>query len=163
MAAWGYFFDHQLDLFHQEASLALKLAPYDAMTLAEIGFAYTVSGQWNRGVALIGKGNTLNAEAAGGWYHSGMFYEHYRHNKFQDALAILRLHPSQDQVEQQQKYIALYAELGDLDKARVHWGNCVKLDPKWSMDRMKEILMLWNFPKDFSERYLQSFAKAGFK
>lgn len=163
VAAWGYFFDHQLDLFDKEASIALKLAPYDSLTLAEMGFAYTVSGQWDRGVALVSKGNSLNPEGVTGWYHSAMFYENYRRSKFPEALEILRLHPDQNTVEQQQKYIAVYAELGNVDKAREHWNNCFKLDPKWSLDRMKEILMLWNFPKDFSARYLQSFAKAGYK
>jgi adenylate cyclase len=162
VAAWGYFFDHQLDRFDREASTAMIMVPNDVVILSEMGFAYTVSGQWERGVRLVTKAHTLNAEAAGGWYNSALYYDFFRKKEFPRALEILRAHPSQDMVEQQLKYVAVYAELGEFDKAREHWNNCVKLDPKWSLARMKEILMLWNFPKDFSARYLQSFAKAGF-
>jgi adenylate cyclase len=117
VAAWGYFFDHQIDLFEKEAMLAINLAPYDASTLAEMGFAFTASGQWDRGVQIVTKANALNAVGAAGWYHAAIFYYQYRQGKFQKAIDTVRLHPIQNVVEQQQKYVAAYAELGNIDKA----------------------------------------------
>jgi hypothetical protein len=54
------------------------------------------------------------------------------------------------------------AELGEIDKAPEHWANCVRLDPEWSTRRKREIGELWNFPTDFLDRYMKSFAKAGY-
>lgn len=162
-AAFGYFFGHQLQLFDNEATVATTMAPHDAQVLAEMGFILTVSGQWDRGIQLVTKANALNAGSAAGWYQAALFYDYYRQGQYQRAIDIMQFHPTQSMVEQQQKFVVAYAELGNFDKAREHWNNCLKLDPKWSIERMKEILALWNFPKDYSERYLQSFAKAGYR
>jgi adenylate cyclase len=162
-AAWGHFFDHELQKFDNEATAAMSFAPNDALVLAELGTALTMSGQWERGVKLVTKANALNAESAAGWYHTALFYDYFRQGQYQRALEAVQGHPNQEMVETQQKYIPVYVELGNIDKAREHWNKCVELDPKWSIERMKEILVLWNFPKDFSQRYLESFSKAGYR
>ena len=69
VAASAYFFNKQLDLFEREAQQAIELAPYDAEILATLACMIADSGQWERGVALAKKANTLNADAAVGWYH----------------------------------------------------------------------------------------------
>lgn len=162
-AAFGYFFDHQLQMFDNEATLATTMAPNDAQVLAEMGTMLTMSGQWDRGVKLVTKANALNAGSAHGWYHTALFYDYFRQGQYQRAVDIIQFHQAQNLVETQQKYVAVYAELGNIDKAREHWNKCVELDPKWPIERMQEILILWNFPKDFAQRYLQSFAKAGYR
>jgi len=162
-AAFAYFYDHNLPLFDREATTALEMSPNNAHILGELGFLYTVSGQWERGVALVTKGHNLNAAAAGGWYNAALFYDFYRKRQYREALDILKRHPNQGIVENQQKYVAVYAELGDIQKAQEYWKNCLKLDPNWSADRLREIGRLWNFPKDYWDRYMQSIAKAGFR
>jgi tetratricopeptide (TPR) repeat protein len=124
---------------------------------------FTVSGQWERGLKLLTKGHALNAQNAGGWYHAALFYDYYRQGKYREALEIMKLHPTQDIVENQQKYVAVYAELGDIESAKKHWNKCVELNPNWSANRLAEIGRLWNFPKDYWARYMQSIAKAGYK
>ena len=150
-------------MFDNEATLATTMAPNDAQVLAEMGTMLTMSGQWDRGVKLVTKANALNAGSAHGWYHTALFYDYFRQGQYQRAVDIIQFHQAQNLVETQQKYVAIYAELGNIDKAREHWNKCVEFDPKWPIERMQEILILWNFPKDFAQRYLQSFAKAGYR
>jgi adenylate cyclase len=161
-AAFAYFYDHDLAAFDREAKAALEMAPNNARVLGELGFLYTVSGQWDRGVAMARKGYNLNAAGAGGWYHSALFYNFLRKRQYREALEILKQHPNPGIVENQQKYVAVYAELGEIEKAREYWNNCLKLDPQWSADRLREMGRVWNFPKDFWDRYMQSIAKAGY-
>jgi hypothetical protein len=66
-AAFGFFFDHQLDLFEREAQLAFELAPYSAEIFAQLGMLIALSGQWERGVVLAAKGHALNAASAAGF------------------------------------------------------------------------------------------------
>jgi tetratricopeptide (TPR) repeat protein len=87
---------------------------------------------------------------------------YYRQGKYREALEIIKQHPNQGIVENQQKYVAAYAELGEIESARKYWNKCLELDPKWSANRLAEIGRLWNFPKDYWDRYMQSIAKAGY-
>jgi tetratricopeptide (TPR) repeat protein len=80
---------------------------------------------------------------------------------YRDALEMLKLHPNQGIVENQQKYVAVYAELGDLENAKIHWNKCLELDPEWSASKLNRLASQWNFEKPFWQRYMQSFAKAG--
>lgn len=148
-AAFAYFYDHDLAAFDREAKFALEMAPNNANLLSELGFLYTVSGQWDRGIALVTKAYNLNAAAAVGWYHAALFYDFYRKGHYREALETIKRHPNQGIVENQQKYVAVYAELGEIEKAREYWNNCLKLDPLWSADRLREMGRLWNFPKAY--------------
>ena len=163
-AAAGYFFDKQLNLFESEAKIAMELGPNDAQVLAELGSMIAYSGQWDRGIKLVSKANALNPATAAGWYHSAMHYDFYRKGEYQKALEMVRQHPLQDIIHTQWKYVAAYAELGNLEKAREHWKKCVAIDANWSTARMRQEFELWNFPQgEFVQRYLDSFAKAGFR
>jgi len=79
-----------------------------------------------------------------------------------EALEVLKLHPNPGIVENRQKYVAVYAELGDLQLAREHWTKCLEIDPEWSADKLNEIGTRWSFEKVFWPRYMQSIAKAGY-
>jgi len=161
-AAYGYFFDAQLGLFDREARRALELAPYNAEIFAQLGMAYTFSGQWDYGVALAQKGYSLNQISAGGWYQSAMHYYQYRNGDYQAALAMAREHPVQELTETCFKYIACYGQLGELDKARSYFQTCLAQEPNFSAEFVRDVLRLWNFPEAFIAQYMEGFAKAGY-
>jgi TolB-like protein/class 3 adenylate cyclase len=161
-AAMGYYFDKQLTRFDEEATKAIELAPNDAQMLAELGALFAFSGQWERGIALITKAKALNAEYAAGWYAPAMHYELYRNGKYRESLDVVKAHPEQQILHTQWKYVALYGELGDRQKAQEHWEQCKKLDPNWSTARMVEHLRLWNLPEPLISQYIESYAKAGY-
>jgi hypothetical protein len=65
-------------------------------------------------------------------------------------------------IHTQWKYVAAYAALGELDKARAHWAKCLELDPNWSADEMIRQFELWNWPKAFADEYVRTFGKLGY-
>ena len=161
-AAFGYYFDKQIEAFERESAQALNLAPNNPEVLSSLGFLIAVHGQWERGVKLVIKSHDLNPVSASGWYNSALFYDFYRRGLYAKALDILKVHPAQGLAENQQKYVAVYAELGDLGKAHEHWKKCLELDPDWSVQKMYRLIHLWNFEESFGSRYMQSIAKAGY-
>ena len=88
--ACAYFFNKQLDLFEHEAQQAIALAPYDAESLAELGYMTAISGDWPRGVVMAEKANALNADAASGWYHATLYSNYYLTGDFERALELIR-------------------------------------------------------------------------
>jgi len=161
-AAFGYYFDKQMELFERESTVALNLAPNNPEVLSTLGFLIASRGQWERGVKLATKAHELNPVSASGWYNSALYYDFYRRGMYTKALEILKVHPTQGLIENQQKYTAVYAELGDLEKAHEHWKRCLEIDPDWSAQKLYRLFHLWNFEESFVTRYMQSIAKAGY-
>ena len=161
-AAFGYFFGKRLGEFEREADKALALAPYNAEIFAQIGMLYTFIGQWEKGVALVTKANTINPISAQGWYHSALHYDFYRKHEYQEALEAVSLHPSPALCETQYKFVSAYGQLLQPEKARPHWENCKATNPDMSADFVADILRLWNFQEPFIEHYMEGFEKAGY-
>jgi TolB-like protein/tetratricopeptide (TPR) repeat protein len=161
-AAYGYFFDRQLDLFEREARIALELAPFNAEIFVHLGMAISFTGQWERGVALVNKGFALNEMSAGGWCHTAWHYDHYNKGDYARALEACRQHPYQGLTETKFKYIPCYGQLGDVDKAREYFELCRQAEPEFSADWVGNILRTWNFQDAFIAHYLEGFAKAGY-
>jgi adenylate cyclase len=161
-AAYGWYFDKQFDQFEREAKMALQLAPNDPQILSTLGFLIAIHGNWERGVKMAIKANNLNPVTAAGWYHSTLFFDYQRRGMYREALEILKQHPNQNIAENQQKYTAVYAELGDIEKAQAHWQKCIELEPGWSIYTLAKIGDLWSFEKSFGLGYMQSLEKAGY-
>ncbi len=161
-AAYGYFFDKQLDLFEREVRIALELAPFNAEIFAQLGMAVTFTGQWDRGAALVGKGYALNELSAGGWCHTAWYYYHYQRGEYARALEICRQHAYQELTETQFKYIPCYGQLGQPEKAREYFERCQSAEPEFSADWVGDVLRTWNFQEPVIEHYLEGFAKAGY-
>ena len=161
-AAYGYYFDHQLESFEEESRSALALSPYDADVLTQIGMAYSMMGKWDLGARLVKKAYQLNPVSAGGWYHSALHYNYYRDGDYRLALEMVRGHPGQTMCETQFKYVAVYGQLGEPEKAKEHWNNCATSVPGFSAERIAEIMRVWNFQEPFIEQYMEGIRKAGY-
>jgi TolB-like protein/tetratricopeptide (TPR) repeat protein len=161
-AAYGYFFEKQLDLFEREVRIALELAPFNAEVFAQLGMAISFTGQWERGVALANKGYALNEVSTGGWCHTAWHYDHYRKGEYARALEACRQHAYQDLTETQFKYIPCYGQLGQPDKARPYFERCRAAEPEFSADWVGNVLRTWNFEEPVIAHYLDGFAKAGY-
>jgi TolB-like protein/Tfp pilus assembly protein PilF len=160
-AAYGYFFDKQMDLFERETRIALEMAPFNAEIFTHLGMAVTFTGQWERGVALVNKGFALNEASAGGWSHTAWHYDHYNRGDYARALEACRQHPYQEMTETLFKYIPAHGQLGQREKAREYFDRCAAVVPGFSADWVLATLRLWNFPKPFLAHYMEGFAKAG--
>lgn len=159
-AAWGYFFDHQLDLFEREAELAFQLAPYTADIFAQLGMLIAFTGQWARGLALVEKAHALNTGSAAGFYHSTLFYDFYLKGAYRKALEVNRQHPRQQLLETLHKYVMAYGQLAEMETAREYWSKYAAEVPGLSLEWIREnVFRRWNFRDSDSERFLEGIAK----
>ena len=160
-AAFGYFFDHQLDLFEREAKLAFELAPFNAEIFGQLGAIITMTGQWDRGIALVNKADSLNPVSAAGWSHSARFYDFYRRGDYAKAIEVIRQHPAQGICETIHKYVSAYGQLGQTDKAKEYWSRCLAVEPTYSPERLRQGFHVWNMPPSLSRQYMEGLTKAG--
>jgi adenylate cyclase len=162
-AAFGYFFDHQMDSFRRETREAFERAPYNAEIFAELGFLIGVTGDWKYGVELAQKAHRLNPSSASGWYHSTLFYDHYLNGRYKDAIEIMRQHPNPALCENQMKFIVAYGQLGQREQAAPYYERCQKDIPDFSPDWMAtNVFQAWNFRPQDIKKLMDGFAKAGY-
>jgi TolB-like protein len=161
VAASAYFFTKQLDLFEREAQHAIELAPYDAEILATLACMIADSGQWDRGVALAEKANTLNADAAVGWYHHTLFYYYYLKGDYERALEFRRLHPDQRAIHAYIEYIPVYGQLGRKQEAQENWRKLLAEDPGWTAESFLAWYHLWNMRDQDIAKLMDGVTKSG--
>ena len=161
VAASAYFFNKQLDLFEREAQQAIELAPYDAEILATLGCMIADSGQWQRGVALAEKANTLNADAAVGWYHHTLYYYYYLKGDYERALEFRRLHPDQQAIHAYIEYIPVYGQLGRKKEALENWHKLLAEDPNWTAESFETWYRLWNMRDEDIAKLMDGVTKSG--
>ena len=137
VAASAYFYNGQLDLFEQEAQAAMALDPYDAEIPAIFGYMVAISGQWQRGVALVQKANALNPDTAAGWYHTTLSLDSYLHGDYQRALELIRQDPGRQSAYLYVRYISIYGELGRKQEALENWRKLLAEQPDWSAENFE--------------------------
>jgi adenylate cyclase len=79
------FFLNERDLFLLEAEKALALNPQSPFLSGYLGWLLALSGEWDRGLALLGKGMELNPHCPG-WFHMAPYFNFYRQGRYLDAL-----------------------------------------------------------------------------
>ena len=65
---------------------ALALNPYDSDILADLGRAYSLTGDWDKGIPLIREAFERNP-AQPSWYRLFIALFHYMHGRYDEALA----------------------------------------------------------------------------
>lgn len=81
-----HFFRRENERFEKEAQLALSLNPNDPEILADIGHYYAFMGQFERGVELSRRAQSLNPLHPG-WYHFSYARLHYHRQDYEAMLA----------------------------------------------------------------------------
>ena len=164
---WAYFnlarvafFRGNLPAFRSAANRALELGPNDAALLAQGGVYFAVSGEWDRGLALIDRAIELNPHHQP-WYHFPAFYDAYRQGDDAAALeaalkinlpGFFRLHVNT---------AAVYGQLGMSKEASEAVARSLELKPDLTVDLELERLRRWNFEESLIERLADGLRKAG--
>jgi TolB-like protein/class 3 adenylate cyclase/tetratricopeptide (TPR) repeat protein len=161
VAAAAYFFNKQLDLFEHEAQQAIALAPYDAESLAALGYMTATSGDWPRGVALAEKANVLNADAAVGWYHATLYLNYYLTGDYQRALELIRQDPNQETLYSYIDYLPILGQLGRKEEAREKWQKVLGEDPSWTAESFIKWYKIWNIRDEDSTKLMEGIYKTG--
>jgi TolB-like protein len=160
VAASAYFFTKQLDLFAHEAEQALALAPYDAEIMATLACMISSAGDHQRGVALAKQANSLNADAATGWYHSTVYTAHYLSGDYEQALEVAR-QDHQDMFYAHLEIIPIYGQLGRKQEALEAWRKLQAKIPDFSAKTFEEWWRLWNLHDDEIARLMDGVTKSG--
>ena len=79
------FFQKDLAAFRVAAERCIALNPMDGSTSAYLGLLMTLSGEGDRGVALVDSAMQLNPNHPG-WYKLAAFANHYQKKQYQAAL-----------------------------------------------------------------------------
>ena len=161
VAAAAYFFNKQVDLFEHEAQQAIALTPYDAESLAALGFMTATSGDWPRGVALAEKANALNADAAAGWYHATLYFNYYLTENYERALELIRQNPDQEALYSYIDYLPILGQLGRKEEARDKWQKVLGEDPNWTAESFEKWFQLWNFRDEDIAKLMEGINKTG--
>jgi len=161
VAAAAYFWTNHLDLFQREADQAMALAPFDGEILATLGCMIAVSGQWQRGVSLAEKANALNPDAAIGWYHHALFYNHYMKGEYERALEFRRLHPDQQAVHAYVEFIPVLGQLGRKQEALEYWRKLKEAAPDWTVKSFESWYRLWNASDEDIAKFMDGIRKSG--
>jgi adenylate cyclase len=161
VAAMGYFFAKQLDLFKREADQALTLAPYDAELQATLGCMFSSMGDRQRGVALVTKANALNPDAAAGWYHSTIYTADYLNGDYRHALEVTRQNPQNDTFFAHIEYTPIYGQLGMKQEALDIWHKLQAQVPGASADTFANWWRLWNFSDGEIAKLMEGVYKSG--
>ena len=161
VAAMGYFFAKQLDLFKREADQALALAPYDAELQATLGCMFSSMGDRQRGVALVTKANALNPDAAAGWYHSTIYTADYLNGDYRHALEVTRQNPQNDMFFAHIEYTPIYGQLGMKQEALDIWHKLQAEVPGASADTFTNWWRLWNFSDEEVAKLMGGVYKSG--
>ena len=161
VAASGYFFAKQLDLFEHEADQSLALAPYDAEILATLGCMFSSMGHRQRGVALVTKANALNPDAAVGWYHSTIYTADYLNGDYRHALEVTRQNREHDTFYAHIEYTPIYGQLGMKQEALEIWHKLQAEVPGASADTFANWWRLWNFSDGEIAKLMDGVYKSG--
>ena len=161
VAASGYFFAKQLDLFEHEADQSLALAPYDAEILATLGCMFSSMGHRQRGVALVTKANALNPDAAVGWYHSTIYTADYLNGDYRHALEVSRQNREHDTFYAHIEYTPIYGQLGMKQEALDIWHKLQAEVPGASADTFANWWRLWNFSDGEIAKLMDGVYKSG--
>ena len=83
--AYLHFRYNERDLFRLEAEKAMALNPNSPLFIGYLGWLLALYGEWDRGLAILGKGIELNPHYPG-WFRIAPYLDFYRQGKYREAL-----------------------------------------------------------------------------
>ena len=109
---------------------ALALNPYDSDILADLGRAYSLTGDWDRGIPLIREAFERNP-AQPSWYRLFIALFHYMHGRYDEALAEAQKIGTPDLVYTHVVLAMIYGQTGYKDAAEQEVNQILRLNPNF--------------------------------
>jgi len=107
---------------------ALALNPHDSDILADLGRAYSLTGDWDKGIPLIREAFERNP-AQPSWYRQFIALFHYIHGRYAEALAEVQKVGTPDRVYTHVVLAMIYGQIGDRDEASHEVNEILRLYP----------------------------------
>jgi tetratricopeptide (TPR) repeat protein len=70
---------------------------------------------------------------------------HYWNYRYAEALNINIQHVSQGALFTQFRYLVIYSELGEIEKAHEAYQKCLELDPTFTIESLIQYMRFWNY------------------
>jgi tetratricopeptide (TPR) repeat protein len=109
---------------------ALAINPHDSDILADLGRAYSLTGNWDKGIPLIREAFERNP-AQPSWYRQFIALFHYMHRRYAEALAEARKIGTPDRVYTHVVLAIIYGQTGNKDAAAHEVTEILRLYPNF--------------------------------
>jgi adenylate cyclase len=110
---------------------ALALNPHDSDILADLGRAYSLTGDWDKGIPLIREAFERNP-AQPSWYRLFIALFHYMHGRYAEALVEARRIGTPDLVYTHVVLAMIHGQTGSRDDARHEVNEILRLVPNFA-------------------------------
>ena len=154
-----HFQRREFDAFVREEERALALSPNNSYVLAAAGMWFSCMGQWDRGVALIKKAQTLNPYHPG-WYHFPLAMSHYGKGEYEQAAAEFANINTPGWYQMHVGLAASYGQLGRTQEAQAAVKALLERKPDFLADP-RHFYRMRNIPNEVGERLMDGLRKAG--
>ena len=123
-------------LAHMER--ALELNPNDAEIIANYGLLLIYVSRSAESIPLFKKAMRLNPHYRSGWI-SFLGFGYYYTKRYNDAVEVI-VRKRKLNISDHRLLAATYAQLGRLDKARTHVNEILKIDPEFTLPKLRKYL-----------------------
>lgn len=110
---------------------ALALNPHDSDILADLGRAYSLTGDWNRGIPLIREAFARNPGQPS-WYRLFTALFHYVHGRYDEALTEAQRIGTPNLVYAHAVLAMIYGQIGDKESADHEVDEILRLYPNFT-------------------------------
>ena len=110
---------------------ARTLNPHDSDILADLGRAYSLTGNWDKGIPLIREAFERNP-AQPSWYRQFIALFHYMHGRYAEALAEAQRIGAPDLVYTHTVLAMIHGQTGSKDEARHEVNEILRLYPDFA-------------------------------
>ena len=157
--AMTYYHRHEIADFRVAAQRALELNPGHAVVLADIGFCYAYSGEWDRGIALLERAQEISPVHPG-WYHMPMAVRHMLDGDPGAAIVEMRKSPMPGFYWYHALMACFFARAGREGDAAREVQDLLAAFPDFA-GKMQGELRLWIDDEEIIESISEGLRKAG--
>ena len=155
------FIKGDIDLFRQEADIALRLNPHEPFLLGCLGNWLAFSGRWEEGTKLASKAIALSPNGYPRWWHASIGKNYYRKGDYAKALAEFKQINLPKWWWNQLELSYTYGQIGDTPKARAAATALQELYPGFNLRTAVEEHQKFNFRPEYIDLAVQGLRKAG--
>ena len=157
--ALTYYHRHEIADFRVAAERAIELNPGHADVLADIGFCYAYTGEWDRGIALLERAQEISPVHPG-WYHMPAAIRHLLDGDPDSAILEMRKSPMPGFFWYHALMACFFARAGRESEAAGEVQELLAVFPDFA-DKVQDEVRLWLDDEEVITAVCAGLRKAG--